>query len=377
MKVPYLDLQAAHLPRRQALMAAIGEVVDEGAFAGGPSVERFERAFASYCGANYAVGVGSGTDALQLALLACGVGPGDEVVTAPNSFFATAEAVSLCGAKPVFCDVDPDTLTLDPARLEAALSPRTKAVVPVHLFGQTADMDPILEIARRRRLRVVEDAAQAAGAAYRGRPAGSMGDAACFSFYPGKNLGAFGEAGAVATRSPAIDEQVRCLRDHGQTAKHRHARVGLNARMDGIQAAVLSVKLRDLDAGNEARRRVARRYAELLGDLPGLVLPRAAPDRLHAYHIFAVRSPQRDRLARRLEAAGVGHAIHYPTPIHLQPAYAALGYGRGDFPVAESACQSLLSLPIYPQLEAAQIDYVAAALEAALAAERGGGRRAG
>ena len=276
MRVPFLDLNSAHAPLRGEIRAAIEEVIDRGVFAGGPFVEDFEKDFAAYCGVRHAIGVGSGTDALWLALLALGVGPGDEVLTVPNTFMATAEAITYCGAKPVFVDVDERTYTMDPAALETAITARTKAIIPVHLFGQPADMDPILEIARARGLVVIEDAAQAHGAEYKGRRAGSLGDAGCFSFYPGKNLGALGEAGAVVTGDHELQEKIRILRDHGQIRKYHHTMVGWNARMDGIQAAVLRVKLRHLEAGNELRRSHAAHYDRSLQEIEELETPSEA-----------------------------------------------------------------------------------------------------
>ncbi len=265
MKVPFLDLKAHHQPIRNELNQAIGEVIETGAFAGGPFVAAFERDFAAYCGTRFAVGLGNGTDALWLSLLALGVGPGDEVITVPSTFMATAEAISFCGARPVFVDIDERTYTMDPGLLERAITPRTRAIIPVHLFGQMADMDPILEIARRHGLPVVEDACQAHGALYKGRKAGSLGVAGCFSFYPGKNLGALGEAGAVVTNDSELEGRIKVLRDHGQARKYHHSRIGWNARMDGIQGAVLRVKLKRLETANSRRRANARIYEELLG----------------------------------------------------------------------------------------------------------------
>ncbi len=335
-------------------------MLDRTAFAGGPFVERFEGEFAGFIGAATCIGVGSGTDALWLALLGLGVGPGDEVITVPNTFIATAEAISFCGAKPVFVDVDPVTHNMDPGRLEAAVTPRTKAVVPVHLFGQTADMDPILEIARRRNLLVVEDACQAHGAEYKGRKAGSIGDAGCFSFYPGKNLGAYGEAGAVVTNDEALDRRIRMLRDHGQERKHRHGSIGWNARMDGIQGAVLSVKLKHLPRWNEARRVHAKAYMGALDGVAGVALPREAPYAKHVYHLFPARVKGRDSLVEFLAGKEISCGIHYPVPIHLQEAYRPLGYLPGAFPVAEAAAEEFVSLPMFPELSGAQIRIVSA-----------------
>ncbi len=336
-------------------------MIESGAFAGGPFVVDFEEDFAAFCGTTHAVGVGNGTDALWLALLACGIGPGDEVITVSSTFIATAEAISYCGATPVFVDIDPRTYTMDPASLKAAFTARTKAIIPVHLFGQAADLDPILEFAVAHGLRVIEDAAQAHGATYRDRKAGSLGDAGCFSFYPGKNLGAFGEAGGVVTNNPELAEKMRVLRDHGQIRKYHHTMVGWNCRMDGIQAAVLRIKLRHLSAGNDRRRAHAARYRESLGDLE-IGLPFEADYGRHVYHIFALRVAERDEVMRRLQAAGIGCGIHYPVPVHLQQAYQSLGYKPGDLPVSERTSAEFISLPMFPELTGAQLEEVTTAV---------------
>jgi dTDP-4-amino-4,6-dideoxygalactose transaminase len=362
MPIPLLDLSAQNGPLRSEILAAIGQVIDGNAFAGGPAVAAFEDSFARFCSTRHAVGVGNGTDALWFALLALGVGPGDEVITVAHTFIATAEAISFCGATPVFVDIDEETYTLDPSRLEAAITPRTKAIIPVHLYGQMADMDAIMAIARRHGLPVVEDACQAHGAAHRGRPAGSIGIAGCFSFYPGKNLGAFGEAGAVVTQDAALAGKLRVLRDHGQEKKYYHSVIGWNGRMDGVQGAVLSVKLRSLAGWNEARREHARRYHQHLAGLSGLVLPVTAPDRLHAFHLYVVRVADRDWVLAQLAEAGVHCGIHYPLPVHLQAAYRGLGYGRGSLPVTERCAKECLSLPMYAELTPEQIATVARAL---------------
>jgi dTDP-4-amino-4,6-dideoxygalactose transaminase len=365
-QIPFLDLRAQHDPLRAELLAAIGEVIDRSAFAGGPMVAKFEEDFADYCQARAAVGVGSGTEALWLALLAQGIGHGDEVITVPNTFMATAEAISYSGARPVFVDVDERTYTLDPRQLERAITPRTKAVIPVHLFGQMADMDPIMEIARQHRLMVIEDACQAHGAEYKGRRAGSIGHAGCYSFYPGKNLGAWGEAGAVVTNDRTLAEKIRVLRDHGQETRYHHSCIGWNARMDGIQAAVLRVKLRCLDRGNAARRAHARRYGELLAGLERLAVPAAAEHGVHVYHLYVVRVPERDRIFQELAGCGIACGIHYPTPVHRQDAYRSLELGPGSFPVAERCAGEFLSLPMFPELTPAQIETVARELKALL-----------
>jgi dTDP-4-amino-4,6-dideoxygalactose transaminase len=366
MKVPFLDLKAQYGSIQDEVNAAMRQVVEKTAFAGGPFVETFEREFASFCQCQHAVGVGSGTDALWLALLGLGVGPGDEVITVPNTFIATAEAISLCGAKPVFVDVDEKTYNMNPDLVEAAITARTKAIVPVHLYGQCADMDPILEVARRHGLSVVEDACQAHGAEYKGRKAGSLGDAGCFSFYPGKNLGAYGEAGAVVTNNPQLASWMRMFRDHGQQKKYYHSVVGWNARMDGIQGAVLSVKLKHLPQWNEARRSHAKLYTELLAGLQGVVAPFESPDAKPVYHIYAACVQDRDALIQRLAARDVQCGIHYPVPLHLQQAYAFMGLGPGAFPVAEASASQELSLPMFAELTSEQIRTVAAELAQAI-----------
>ncbi len=366
-RVPFLDLASHHAPIRGEILAEIERVIERGEFAGGSFVEEFEKNFAEYCECRYAVGVGSGTEALWLALLAYGVGPGDEVITVPNTFMATAEAITYCGAKPVFVDVGEETCTMDPEGLEDAISFRTKAVIPVHLFGQMADMDAILEIARAHGLPVIEDAAQAHGAEYKGCRAGSLGDAGCFSFYPGKNLGALGEAGAVVTGDRELQEKIRILRDHGQTRKYHHAKVGWNCRMDGIQGAILNVKLPRLEACNERRRLRAAQYDRAFEGMKAVLAPREAAYARHVYHIYAIRVPERDRVMKCLAGRGVACGIHYPVPIHLQEAYQSLGYGPGAFPVAERAANQLISLPMFPELTADQVEVVVEGVSGAFA----------
>ncbi len=360
--VPFLDLHMQYATIREDLAAAWQRVLESAAFAGGPFVADFEREFAAFCGCQFAVGVGSGTSALWLALLGLGVGPGDEVITTPNTFIATAEAISFCGATPVFVDVDPQTYTLAPDLLERAITSRTKAIIPVHLYGQPADMDPILAIAKRHGLRVVEDACQAHGARYKGHRAGSLGEAGCFSFYPGKNLGAYGEAGAVVTNNAELAQTIRILRDHGQAERYKHLTIGWNDRMDGIQGGVLSVKLKHLDQWNEARRAHARLYGELLQDSDHIVLPREADYAKHVYHIYSIQVQRRDALIAALKQQGIACGIHYPVPIHFQKAYEFLGYGRGSFPVAEKCAEETLSLPMFPELTTEQIETVASTI---------------
>jgi dTDP-4-amino-4,6-dideoxygalactose transaminase len=359
MKVPFLDLKVQYNSIKDEIGEALQGVLENTAFAGGPFVAQFEKEFAAFCGTKHAIGVGSGTDALWAALVAIGAGPGDEVITVPDTFIATAEAISFCGASPVFVDVEETTCNMDPARLEAVITPKTKAIIPVHLFGQTADMDPIMEIARKRKLYVIEDAAQAHGAEYKGKKAGSIGDIGCFSFYPGKNLGAYGEAGAAVTNNDQLADKMRVFRDHGQSKKYYHDMIGWNARMDGFQGAVLSVKLKHIDAWNEARRKNARLYNELLAGSSALTLPKEAQFAKHVYHIYAVRVQNRDAFMAELGKKDIATGIHYPVPLHLTGAYRPLGYKAGDFPVAERCANEFISLPMFPELTAEQIRYVA------------------
>jgi len=367
IQVPFLDLKAHHDPIRAEIMSAMNEVIDVNAFAGGPFVAKFEEAYAQYCDTKFCVGVGNGTDSLWFSLLALGIGPGDEVITPPMTFMATAEAITYAGAKPVFVDIDSKTYTIDAKTIEAAITPRTKAILPVHLFGQSADMDPILALAKKYKLVVIEDAAQAQGTLYKGRKAGSLGHAGSFSFYPGKNLGAWGEAGAVTTNDPALREALQMFREHGQKKKYYHDVVGWNGRMDGLQGAVLSVKLKYLDQANNGRRRAAARYNQLLNGTPGVILPSEADYGRHIYHVYAVRVSQRDAVLKQLAERGIAAGIHYPVPVHLQNAYANLGYKRGDFPISEACGETFLSLPMYPELTDQQIDIVVAGLKSSLA----------
>src|SRR5437879_716851 len=358
MRIPLLDLKAQYQSLKPALDEAVIRVLESGRYVLGPEVSAFEEEFAATCGTRHAVGVSSGTIALHRALLALGIGRGDEVVTVPFTFVATVAAVLYTGARPVLVDVDPETLTLDPERLERAITPRTRAILPVHIHGQPADMDPILEIAEGHGVPVVEDAAQSHAAEYRGRRSGSDGLLGCFSFYPGKNLGAAGEGGAVTTDDDALARKVRMLRDWGSEHKYEHQLHGYNYRLEAIQAAVLRVKLAELESWTEARRAHAALYHQLLADSP-VGRPVEAPGRRHVYHVFAVRHPAREQLACALEREGIGTGIHYPVPVHLQPGYADLGYGPGDFPSAQRAAREVLSLPLYPELTAAQVREVA------------------
>jgi dTDP-4-amino-4,6-dideoxygalactose transaminase len=359
--IPFVDLKAQYRSIKPEVTAAIAGVLESCEFTLGSEVAAFEKEFAAYCRAGYGVGVNSGTSALHLALLAAGVGPGDEVITVPFTFLATVSAIDYTGARPVFVDVDPRTLTMDPAALEAAITPRTRAIIPVHLYGRPADMDPIVAVARRHGLVVIEDAAQAHGAEYKGRRAGSLGDMACFSFYPGKNLGAYGEGGLVVTDSPEYTRTLRMLRDWGAEKKYEHVLKGYNYRMEGIQGAVLRVKLRHLDDWTEARRAAAVRYDELLVD-GGVETPPPAPDARHVYHIYAVRTASRQAWQDALQQQGIQTGVHYPVPVHLQPAFADLGYRVGEFPESERAAKEVLSLPMFPELTAEQCETVCSAV---------------
>jgi dTDP-4-amino-4,6-dideoxygalactose transaminase len=366
IKVPYLDLKAQYQSVRPEIDAAIARVLDSCQFVLGPEVAGFEQEFATYCGAAECIALNSGTSALHLALLAAGVGPGDEVITVPFTFVASVSAVTYAGARPVLVDIDPRTFTMDPAAIEAAITPRTKAILPVHLYGQTADMDPIMEIARRHGLIVIEDAAQAHGAKYKGHPTGSIGDMACFSFYPGKNLGAYGEGGAVTTSNAEYARTIRMLRDWGQDRKYHHVLKGFNYRMEGFQGAILRVKLRHLERWTEARRAVVNLYNQHLAD-SGVETPTEMPWARHVYHVYTLRADDRDGLQASLQADGIQTGIHYPVPAHLQPAYADLGYGRGAFPQAETAAKQVLSLPLYPELSSQAVAEVAGAVKRAVA----------
>jgi dTDP-4-amino-4,6-dideoxygalactose transaminase len=362
--IPFLDLHAQYRSIKSEVDSAVLRVLESSQFVLGEEVEVFERDFAGYCQTKYAVGVNSGTSALHLALLAAGIGPGDEVVTVPFTFVATVAAIIYAGARPVLVDIEPKSLTIDVNQIEKAITKRTKAILPVHLYGQSADMDPITEIARRHNLLVIEDAAQAHGAEYKGRRVGATGDLGCFSFYPGKNLGAYGEGGAVTTNNEAFAQEVRAYRDWGQKQKYHHELKGFNYRMEGLQGAVLRVKLRYLEEWTEKRRTHAAHYDDLISN-SGVNVLKANPDRRHVYHIYAVRSPRRDLLQEHLRSKGVQTGIHYPVPVHLQRAYADLGYSAGDFPVSERAAAEVISLPMFSELTHDQIEFVASAVKQA------------
>ena len=357
MPIPLVDLKAQYQSIKPEIDAAMQRVVDNTSFILGKEVAEFEKNFAEFSRVQHCVGTDSGTAALHLALMLCGVQAGDEVITTTHTFVATAEVISLIGAKPVFVDIDPRTYNISPDAIERAITPRTRAILPVHLYGQPAEMDAILVIARKNNLRVIEDAAQAHGAEYRGKRAGTMGDIACFSFYPGKNLGAYGDAGALVTNDDALDARARMLRDHGRLSKYEHQIVGYGYRLDALQAAILGAKLPHLDAWNARRRAIADYYTELLTNTD-LILPYAPPHITPIYHLYVVRSQQRDALQKHLKARGIETGIHYPIPLHLQPVYENLGGTRGDFPVAEQAANEVLSLPMYPELTDAQVEQV-------------------
>ncbi|HEX6823578.1 MAG TPA: DegT/DnrJ/EryC1/StrS family aminotransferase [Candidatus Sulfotelmatobacter sp.] len=366
IRVPYLDLKAQYRSIKPEIDQAVARVLDSCQFVLGPEVAEFEREFAAYCGTSECIALNSGTSALHLALLAAGISPGDEVITVPFTFVASVATILYAGAKPVLVDIEPRTFNMNPAAVEAAISPRTKAIVPVHLYGHPADMDPILEVARKHKLAVIEDAAQAHGAKYKGRSAGSIGDIACFSFYPTKNLGAYGEGGAVTTSNPEYARTIRTLRDWGQDHKYHHVLHGYNYRMEGLQGAILRVKLRHLERWTEARRAIVNTYNERVAGAD-VVRPVEMSWARHVYHVYTLRADNRDALQAALLHQGIQTGIHYSTPVHLQPAYKDLGYGPGSFPESEKAARQVLSLPLYPELSDSQIEEVAMAVAHATA----------
>ncbi|WP_024296766.1 DegT/DnrJ/EryC1/StrS family aminotransferase [Methylomicrobium lacus] len=359
--IPFVDLKAQYMGIKDEVNSAIQSVLETCQFTLGSEVVAFEEEFASYCQAQFGIGVNTGTSALHLALLAAGIGPKDEVITVPFTFVATVAAIYYTGAKPVFVDIDPRTFTIDVKAIEAAITEKTKAIIPVHLYGQSADMDPILEIAKRRGLVVIEDAAQAHGGEYKGRRVGSLGDMGCFSFYPGKNLGAYGEGGMVVTNNSEYTRTIRMLRDWGAEQKYHHVLKGYNYRLEGIQGAILRVKLRHLEAWTEARRTAAAHYNELLSG-SGVSTPEAMAYARHVYHIYAIRTRQRSEWQQALQAKGIQTGIHYPIPVHLLPAYADLDYKRGDFPHSEQAADEVLSLPMFAELTLDQCKEVSEAV---------------
>ena len=360
--IPYLDLKAQLKPLRAEIDAVIARTIDNCSFVLGPDVAQFEKDFAKFCGAEHCVAFNSGTSALHVAMLLLNLGMGDEVITTPYTFVATSWAISYVGATPVYADISDATFNLDPVQVEKAITPRTKAIVPVHLYGQPFDVDAMRDICRRYHLPMVEDAAQSHGARYKGKTIGTFGEMSCFSFYPGKNLGACGEGGALVTNDPALAKRARSLREHGSSVRYYHDEVGYNYRMEGIQGAVLGVKLKHLSNWTRGRQRVAQRYAALLADTP-LQLPVQADYAESVYHLYVVRHPRRTELKAHLDAQGVGCALHYPLPLHLQKCYDSLAYKKGDFPNAEKAASQCLSLPIYPELTDAQIERVAAVIK--------------
>jgi dTDP-4-amino-4,6-dideoxygalactose transaminase len=362
MRIPLVDLKAQYVSIKSEIDAAIQRVVDNTSFILGKEVTDFEEAFASYVGAKGAIGMASGTAALHLALLACGVGLGDEVITTAHTFIATAEAISHTGARPVFVDIDPQTYNIDPKQVEDAITPRTKAILPVHLYGQPASMESLLDIAQRHNLWLIEDAAQAHGAEYKGQRCGSIGHLACFSFYPGKNLGAYGDAGAVTGNDEALLAKVRKLRDHGRTSKYEHDEIGFGERLDALQAAVLGAKLPHLEGWIEARRAHARLYNELLADCD-VVTPYESPEVRHVYHLYVIRTPRRDMMLAHLKSQGIAAGVHYPIPLHWQPAYLKQGYGDVSLPITERVASEVVSLPMYPELSDEQIAYVVQAVK--------------
>lgn len=372
MIVPFLDLKLQHAQLKKEILACWDEILDTAGFVGGAQVESFEREFAAACGVQHAIAVGSGTDALRFIFLALGVEPGDEIITVPNTFIATSEAITQAGASVVFVDVDPATLCMDPLKLEKAISPKTKGIVPVHLFGQCANMEPIKTIAQKYGLWIAEDACQAHLADYNGQKAGTIGVAGAFSFYPGKNLGGCGEAGAVITNDGALATTVRIIRDHGQANKYFHDVEGYNGRCDALQAAVLRIKLNYLADWNEARRKNAVIYRRLLEDVPGIDVIDEQAYGAPVYHLFVIQLDNRDEVAKYLNEHGVATGLHYPVPLHLQRAYADMGLGKGSFPVAERAAERILSLPMYPELMEEQIEYVCRCLREALTKVEGG-----
>lgn len=366
--IAFVDLKRNLETIRGEIERAVQGVLESGAFILGREVTEFEQEFARYCGAKHCIGVASGTDALKIALKAHGIGPGDEVITAANTFIATVLAISDCGAKPVLVDCSRESYTMDPSAIERVVTPRTKAVVPVHLYGQMADMSGIMEVARRRDLAVIEDACQAHGAEEGGVRAGAGGAAGCFSFYPGKNLGGYGDGGAIVTNDPALAERIRLMRDYGQRVKYRHEFKGYNSRLDSLQAAVLRVKLRHLDEWNAKRRQVAAWYRELLAGTDGITLPAEKSPAAHVYHLFVVRVGRRNAVLEQLKKNGISCGIHYPIPVHLQEAYTELGYKKGAFPITEAASEEVLSLPMFPELTRDETGFIATSLREAVRA---------
>lgn len=357
MKIPFVDLKAQYLSIKEEIDGAIQRVINNTSFIMGDEVKNFESEFAEFSRVKHAIGVSSGTDALHLALLACGIGQGDEVITVPNTFIATAEAITHCGAKPVFVDITPQTYTMDVSKIEAKITSKTKAILPVHLYGQPADMDPIFTLAHKYGLKVIEDAAQAHAAEYKGKKAGALGDAACFSFFPGKNLGAYGDGGMVTTNHEEIAQKVRLLRNHGRETKYEHLMEGYCDRLDALQAAILRVKLKKLEEWTGKRRAHAKLYNRLLENL-NVIVPFESNEVKSVYHLYVVRVRDRDLLQQELKEAGIATGVHYPLPLHLQPAYRYLGHKEGDFEAAEACAKEILSLPMFPELKEEEIETI-------------------
>jgi len=357
--IPFVDLKAQYDSIKDEIDEVIQNVLDDTSFIMGEELKKFEEEFALFCDVKYAIGVANGSDALILALKACGIGKGDEVITVPHTFISTAEAISNVGGKVVFVDIEPKTYTIDISKIEEKINEKTKAIIPVHLYGQPANMDPIMRLAKKYNLKVIEDAAQAHGAEYEGEKVGSIGDVSCFSFYPGKNLGAYGDAGIVVTDNEEIAEKVKLLRNHGRiTKKYEHKIEGYSSRLDNLQAAILRVKLRYLNKWNESRRENAKKYNELLNNISGITTPYEADYAKHVYHLYVIRAENRDKLREELRSKGIATGIHYPIPLHLQLAYNYLGYKRGDFPITEEASQKILSLPMFAELTGVQIEEI-------------------
>ena len=359
MMIPFVDLKAQYDSIKDEIDDAIQNVLNTTSFIMGEELERFEEEFALFCNTKYAIAVANGSDALILALRACDINKGDEVITVPHTFIATAEAISNVGGKIVFIDINPNTCTINVSKIEEKISNKTKAIIPVHLYGQPADMDPIIRLAKEYNLKIIEDAAQAHGAEYKGKKVGSIGDVACFSFYPGKNLGAYGDAGMITTNNEEISKKLKLLRNHGRiTKKYEHQIEGYSSRLDNLQAAILRVKLKYLNKWNDLRRRNAKKYNELLSNIDGIIIPYEADYAKHVYHLYVIRTEDRDKLREELKSKGIATGIHYPIPLHLQEAYNYLGYKRGDFPVTEKASQEILSLPMYAELSDKQIEEI-------------------
>jgi len=363
MTILLVDLRAQYKTIKDEIDNAIKEVIERAVFASEEYVRKFENEFAGYCGRKYGVGTSSGSTALDLTLIALGIGEGDEVITTPNTFIATSEAITHAGARCVFCDCEEESYNIDPDEIKKKITKKTKAIIPVDLFGQPPDMDRIFELANEYNLYIIEDAAQAHGSRYKDKPCGSFGVASCFSFYPSKNLGAYGHAGMVVTDDEKLAKKIRLLANHGREERYEHIFEGYNFRMDDIQAAILLVKLRYIDEWNRKRREVAKTYNELLKDIPDIILPKEMPYAYHVYHLYVIRTKKRDELQKFLREKGIITIIHYPIPLHLQPAYSYLGYKKGDFPVAERCTSEVLSLPMYPELTRDKIEYIVDAIK--------------